>query len=113
MLLPGGLIRGAARKRRVDLKPPDGWLELALAPQTIPRQSLPWRVSAAIVAAVDHLEGETVTLEMAGALCVADRQFLMHRIAELVGMDSFWRSADCHACKTRFDFPLRLGDLPV
>lgn len=113
MLIPGGLVRDSARRRRAAWRPLDGRLELAVAEQGASGESLPVRVSAAIAAALEHIDGEPVSIALAGELCVADRQFLMHRLAELFGMGHTWQTVICARCAERFDFDVRLGDLPV
>lgn len=111
MLLPGGILRGRERRREVRFRVPDGYLELAVAEAS--GESLPARVTDALVRALDDLGGAAPTRNDVAALCVADRQFLMHRVAEAVGLAAPWITAPCVACGERFDFTVCFRDLPV
>jgi hypothetical protein len=46
-------------------------------------------------------------------LAVGDRQFLMRRLAILLGLDEGWYHTPCSACDKTFDFSLRQSELPV
>lgn len=111
--LPGGLLRGEERYRDALLFPLSGRIELALSPQEDEAASLPARVSHAIASAVASIGGKCVTPDLAAELCVADRQFLMHRIAEQLGGALRWVTASCSGCSAKFDFSFELSDLPV
>lgn len=112
MLLPGGLLRAGERRRDAALRRVDGRVELAVAELGADLR-LPARVSAVLAVALEHVGGLPPTPELLGELCVADRQFLMHRLAERLGMGEPWLSVDCVACGERFDFQVHLAELPV
>lgn len=109
--LPGGLFRDGQRLRSVRMREPCGDLELSLAEG--PGDRVPRRVSRALAAAVEHIDGVGATPEVVGELCVADRQFLMHRLAERLGFGNRWLTTQCGSCASPFDFPIELSALPV
>jgi hypothetical protein len=112
MQLPGGLIRAGERVRQVRLRDPDGELTLRIA--EIGREALDLHegVSRVLALAVE-LGGEAISTQTAGELCVADRQFLMQRLACRLGLGQSWRSIECAGCHQRFDFSVDLEALPV
>jgi hypothetical protein len=112
-MLPGGLLRAGELRREVKLEVPTGYLELTIAEAVPASTSLPVRVNAVLARAVAAIGGEPATGEIAEELCVADRQFLMHRIAELLGAGDRWITTTCSACGEPFDFMVRVADLPV
>lgn len=113
MRLPGGLLRAGVVQRQYRFREPDGALELGIAEQAGRDAPLPSRVSRVLAAALEHVGGEPVSEVLAGALCVADRQFLMRELARLLGLEQRWHTVACGACGERFDFELPLEQLPV
>jgi hypothetical protein len=113
MLLPGGLLRGGELRRRVRLREPDGALELLIA--EAPRRSGSFHdgVSRVLGALVDDVGGEPFGYETAQELCVADRQFLMHRATTVLGVAHHWISTWCAGCSTPFDLEVDFEALPV
>lgn len=113
MLLPGGLLRGGELRRRVRMREPDGALELLISEAPRRAGSFHDGVSRVLGALVGDLEGEAFGYETAHELCIADRQFLMHRATTLLGMAHRWISTVCDDCHTRFDLEVDLEALPV
>ncbi len=113
MQLPGGLWHNDERRRRFDFKPLTGNVELALAEISSSDDSLPSKVTAAISATLDQVGGNVPTLSRVEALCVADRQFLMRRLAVFLGMEEIWLTARCARCGKCFDFFIKQSELPV
>jgi hypothetical protein len=113
MRLPGGLWRGGERRRSLRWRPLDGRLELSMAEAGTRPGSTPERVGFALAAALEMVGDEPVTESLVGELCVGDRQFLMHRLAERLGLGCPWLTETCHRCQERFDFEVRLEDMPV
>ncbi|MCB1887877.1 MAG: hypothetical protein KDH20_09745 [Rhodocyclaceae bacterium] len=111
-LLPGGLIEDGVLRRDFAFLPVDGRLELALADALDAATSTPAAVTGALQASLATLAGRAPERHRVDALCVADRQFLMRRLAALLGRHSGWYAATCVACKARFDFPLDPALLP-
>jgi hypothetical protein len=112
MLLPGGLLRRGTRAREVALKPPTGRLELVAA-EAGPRDDEARRVSAVLAAVLEHIAGEPPTPSLVDELCVADRQFLMIAVAQILGHDQIWKTVACAACGEAFDVTVDLSALPV
>lgn len=115
MQLPGGLWRQGERRRDFSFRPLTGDVELALADAAIAdrgRGSVPQRVTAVLSAALARLGGDAVDPEAVRALPVADRQYLMRRLAAELGMEETWLAASCPRCGAGYDFPVRHGELP-
>ena len=113
MRLPGGLVRDCGREREATAKELDGHLELVLAPTPGSGSSLPARVTRALAAWLASFGGAPAGHAQVDELCVADRQFLMHRLAEALGLGRPWITARCERCSAPFDFEIAFADLPV
>lgn len=113
MRLPGGLLRGGELKRRLRLREPDGELELLIAETPRRARSLQDGVSRVVSAVVEDLDGETLSYQSAHDLCVADRQFIMHRASALLGMAHQWIATSCAQCDAPFELEVDLDALPV
>jgi hypothetical protein len=113
MLLPGGLLRDGVLKRRVRLREPDGALELLIAEAPSRARSFQDGVGHVIAALVEGVEGESLGHEDAQALCVADRQFLMHRATSVLGMAHHWLTTACPQCHAVFELEVDFESLPV
>jgi hypothetical protein len=113
MLLPGGLLRGGDLRRRVRLREPDGMLELLIADSPRRVGSFHGAVGHVLSALVADIDGEALGYEAAQGLCVADRQFLMHRATSVLGMAHHWIATSCAACGIRFELEVNYDALPV
>jgi len=113
MQLPGGLWHNDERRRRFDFKPLTGEIELALAEIASSDDSLPLKVTAAVLATLGQVGGDVPTPSRVEALCVADRQFLMRCLAVFLGMEEIWLTARCARCGKCFDFFIKQSELPV
>lgn len=113
MGLPGGLVRNGVRRREFAFRPLTGAVELALAEAAGADSPLPARVTAALVATLEHVGGEAPVPAVVADLCVGDRQFLMGRLAVGLGEGEVWLTAQCGRCGERFDFSVSYGELPV
>ena len=113
-MLPGGLSQGETRHRRYAFQPLTGDLELAIAEDGVDvgSGSLPHRVSRILAKALARIGDLPVTVERAEELSVADRQFLMRRLAAHLGRDELWLSSRCTSCEERFDLFVRQSELP-
>lgn len=112
-MMPGGLWRQGERRRDYSFRPLTGDVELALADAGLGRGSVPRRVTAVLSAALADLGGAPAHPDAVRELAVADRQFLMRRLAVELGMEESWFSTSCGECGAGFDLPVRHGDLPV
>jgi len=113
MLLPGGLWEDGRNQRDFAFKPPNGEVELVVAEASQTGASLPAQVTAVLSACLSRLGDHAPTPDRAAALCIADRQFLMRRLAALLGGDHVWQNTHCSACDAIFDFQVRQTELPV
>ncbi|MDJ0841882.1 MAG: hypothetical protein QNK37_35595 [Acidobacteriota bacterium] len=112
-MLPGGLWSEGGLRRDYRFKPLNGEVELAVAEAGMEAPTLPARVTAVLAACLAELGGEPASPEQTAALCIADRQYLMRRLAALLGRDTIWQSAACGGCDAVFDFQVTQTQLPV
>lgn len=113
MELPGGILRHGVRRREFAFRPLTGAMELALAEAAEADIPLPARVTAVLSATLEQVGGEAPLPATVAGLSVADRQYLMGRLAMGLGRGEQWLTAACGRCGERFDFAVRYGDLPV
>ncbi len=113
MPLPGGLWGQGARRRDYAFKPVTGAVELALAESAGAGGSLQARVTAALVTCLEHVGGLPPAPEVVAELCVADRQYLMQRLAGLLGHGESWFTVTCGVCGACFDFAVDHAGLPA
>ncbi|QSV45782.1 hypothetical protein [Geobacter benzoatilyticus] len=113
MGLPGGILHDGARRRDFAFRHLTGAVELALAEAAGAGATLPAKVTAALAAALEHVGGKPPVPETVSGLAVADRQFLMGRLATGLGLGESWLTARCGRCGERFDFSVTHADLPV
>jgi len=111
--LPGGLVEDDQRQRDWTFRPVSGELELGLAEIGEQASSMPDAVTRALSTALARLAGGPPTPQRVDALCVADRQFLMHELERHLGTEARWLQARCDACGTLFDLRVDYADLPV
>jgi hypothetical protein len=112
-MMPGGLWRHGECRRDWSFRTLTGEVELSILEAGRDRRSVPQRVTAVLTAALAELGGAAAQPETVRALSVADRQFLMRRLAVEIGMEESWIAVTCPACGAAFDLPVRHGELPV
>ncbi|MES1242463.1 MAG: hypothetical protein ABUT39_12675 [Acidobacteriota bacterium] len=112
-MMPGGLWRHGECRRDWSFRALTGEVELTILEAGRDRRSVPQRVTAVLTAALAELGGAAAQPETVRALSVADRQYLMRRLAVQMGMDESWIAARCARCGVGFDIPIRHGELPV
>ncbi len=115
MQLPGGYLQGEVLVREIEFVPIDGHLELALAEIDLARTPMPHAVSQVLARALALPGGHdaAAALEVARALSVADRQYLVRALATRLGMDHLWLTGLCQRCDERFDVEIAQSALPV
>lgn len=113
MRLPGGLWQQGCLQHEAGFRPVDGHLEMALAEVAGGVGDIPGRVSAALVAALARIGSLTPDAALVEALSVADRQFLMVKLACHLGLERVWLRAACSHCQCQFDFALDFAAIPV
>jgi predicted RNA-binding Zn-ribbon protein involved in translation (DUF1610 family) len=116
-MMPGGFWRHGWRdgecRRDWSFRTLTGEVELSILEAGRDRRSVPQRVTAVLTAALAELGGAAVEAETVRALSVADRQYLMRRLAVEIGVEESWIAARCPQCGASFDIPVRHGELPV
>ncbi|THB72175.1 MAG: hypothetical protein D6B28_06020 [Gammaproteobacteria bacterium] len=115
--LPGGYWDGSNCQKRFNFRELTGQLELDLADAVTGMgrnpNSAPVLVTSVLSKALDNIDGKPATKEIVHDLSVPDRQYLMRKLAILLGYDTAWFSKDCSSCAERFDFQITYSDLPV
>lgn len=112
MELPGGIMRDGQRLRDYRFKTLTGVEELAIAEALASDASLPQRITAILAVALETLGDAPATAADISGLSVADRQVLMQRLVDRLGVETGWMTARCSTCEEPFDFALRFADLP-
>ena len=113
VILPGGLIQQGSLRCDAVLEPITGLLEQSLHGVMRDFDNTPAQVSAIIGQALRTLGGQTADSNMAAAMCVADRQYLMLRLSQMIDGDQLWLHSDCDQCGARFDVSLLRSALPI
>jgi len=109
--LPGGLLINGRIERKVRFRPVTGKTELAL--DELELTNVPSSVSALLRLTVERIGDEPVNEACINELCIADRQFLMLKLATLLGGDNVWLKVICSHCDSPFDVEINRGELPV
>jgi predicted RNA-binding Zn-ribbon protein involved in translation (DUF1610 family) len=112
-MMPGGLWRHGECRRDWSFRTLTGEVELSILEAGRDRRSVPQRVTAVLSAALAELGGAAAQPDTVRALSVADRQYLMRRLAVEIGMEESWIAASCPSCGAAFDLPVRHGELPA
>ncbi len=112
MPLPGGACNNGHRRRDFAFRAITGAVELALADIAAGRRRLPSQVTAALAATLAHVGGESPSPEVVARLCVADRQYLMGRLAVQLDRGRNWYTVRCAACREPFDLTIDHAELP-
>jgi hypothetical protein len=113
MTLPGGLWRHGECRRDWSFRPLTGEIEMSILEAGRGSESVPQRVTAVLSTVLAELGGAAAQRDAVRALSVADRQYLMRRIASLIGLEESWIAARCLTCGAGFDVPVRESELPV
>jgi len=113
MLLPGGVMREGGLRRDYAFRPLTGEIELGLAEAVARAEDLPGQVTLALQASLAQIGGLPPDDELVSGMSVGDRQFLMTRLAALLGPGQVWLTASCARCGEAFDFPIDLERIPA
>lgn len=112
-ILPGGLYVDGRLEKTACLWPVTGRLEQKLFTLAALGHDTPAFVTAFLSIAVERIGPVSVTSEVTASLCVADRQYLMLRIAALLDGNERWVGLTCRQCTERLEFSYRRTELPV
>lgn len=110
--LPGGLPESGSLRRQAKFRPLTGRVEQALIELKM-GFNRPVFVTAALASALERIGDKPARTRRVADLCVADRQYLMLRLAAMIDGEQVWLKVNCGHCDALFDVDLRLGDLPV
>jgi len=112
-LLPGGLLHENTLSRSAVMSPVTGGLEQSLLENSYSENNLADRVSKILSQVVNQIGNHKVDFDLVKNLCVADRQFLMLQLAQMLGNDHVWLHSDCDNCNEPFDVSVARSQLPV
>ncbi len=110
--VPGGLVIDGAIERSVRFLPLTGKIEQSLI-DLGKGLSRPGYVTAVLASVMDTIGNQAVNAERVADLCVADRQYLMVRLAAILDGEQMWLQVTCTHCDSLFDAEVRRCDLPV
>ena len=110
--LPGGLQRNGCIERQARFRPLTGRIEQALINSGC-KLDRPTYVTAVLASALETIAGQPADVERVADLCVADRQYLMLRLAAMLDGEQMWLKVNCAYCGSPFDVEAQRCDLPV
>jgi hypothetical protein len=110
--LPGGLAQNGRIERQAKFRTLTGRIEQTLI-ESDDSMGKPGYVTRVLGATLDKIGDQPVDTEQVEALCVADRQFLMLRLAAMLDGEQMWLKLRCGKCHALFDVDIRRCDLPV
>lgn len=107
--LPGGVLKDGRIERQTRFRPLTGRIEQGLI--ELGRDAdCPGYVTAVLGCALDTIGDAPVD---AAQLSVADRQYLMVRLAAMLYGEQMWLNVVCGHCQAMFDVDIRRCDLPL
>ena len=112
IILPGGLSGNGCIEPRVRFSPLTGRIEQALI-ELETGLDRPGYVTTVLDTVLQSIGDEPTDIKRVADLCVADRQYLMLRLAAILDGEQMWLKATCSDCHAPFDVDIRRCDLPV
>ena len=110
--LPGGLANNGNLQRHVKFHPLTGRIEQALL-EFDKGLERPEYVTTVLSSVLDRIGEQQADERAVAGLCVADRQYLMIRLAAMLNGENMWLKVNCGYCKEAFDIQVQRCDLPV
>lgn len=110
--LPGGLASEGRLERRARFRELTGRVEQALL-ESHSRDGWSAYVTRLLDCTLDSIGGQPVDTDRIASLCMADRHFLMLRLAALLHGERMWLKVTCSSCDALFDVEALRCDLPV
>ncbi len=111
-LLNGDLLNGGRIERHSEFRPLTGRLEQELI-ELETQMDRPGYVTAVLDSVLDNIGNQSADSATAAKLCVADRQYLMLRLAAMLSGDQMWLNVSCGQCDAMLDVDVRRSELPV
>lgn len=112
VILPGGLPKNGCIERQARFRPLTGRIEQELI-EFGAGLDRPGYVTAVLGSALDSIGNQPADAGLVADLCVADRQYLMLRLAAMLDGEQMWLNVGCGHCDALFDVDIRRCDLPV
>jgi len=110
--LPGGLLTNGNLLRMATFQPITGKIEQALIDLDDTRYKHDY-VTQVLSTVLARIEDLNVNQECVLQLCMADRQYLMLRLAATLNGEQVWLKATCAKCGGLFDVEIYRSALPV
>lgn len=112
VMLPGGLSKNGNIQRQAKFLPLTGRIEQALIEygNVLNR---PEYVTSILSSVLDCIGDQKADAECVSDLCMADRQYLMLRLAAILDGEQMWLYVGCSHCNALFDVDVQRCDLPV
>lgn len=112
VILPGGLLQNECIERQARFRPLTGRIEQAIV-EVGTGLDRPGYVTAVLGSALESIGDQPAHAGRVADLCVADRQYLMLRLAAMLDDEQMWLKVGCGHCDAPFDLDIRRCDLPV
>ena len=112
VILPGGLLKNECIERQARFRPLTGRIEQAIVEVGMGLDG-PAYVTAVLGSALESIGDHPAHAGRVADLCVADRQYLMLRLAAMLDDEQMWLKVGCGHCDAPFDVDIRRCDLPV
>lgn len=112
VMLPGGLPKNGHVEHRARFRPITGRIEQALIELEM-GLNRPGYVTAVLCSTLESIGDQPADAGIIVDLCVADRQYLMLRLAAMLAGEQVWLKVECAYCHVLFDIDIRRCDLPV
>ena len=112
VILPGGLPNNGCIERQARFRSLTGRIEQGIIEFSMDSDRSGY-VTAVLNSTLDSIGTQPVNASLVADLCVADRQFLMLRLAAMLDGEQVWLKVTCAHCDAPFDVDIRRCDLPV
>ena len=109
--LLGGLSIDGRIENKAKFRNLNGWVEQSLI-EVDHNQERIELVSQILELCLDRIGGMKFSRELVDELCVADRQFLMLRLATILSGENVWYEITCRECEAIFDINVNRNKLP-
>jgi hypothetical protein len=110
--LPGGLVKNGGIERQARFRLFNGKIEQELIEFEMGLDQ-PGYVTRVLGSTLESIGNQPVDETQVADLCVADRQYLMLRLAAMLDGEQMWLKVDCLHCESLFDVNLRRCELPL
>ena len=111
--LPGGIALEGGCERHALLRPVTGFIEKHIHEVAARARNAPAAVSEILGAALECVGTRAVDRWLVSDLGIADRQYLVLRLAILTRGSDVWMQAVCTSCGAPFDLNVDIGGIPV